>query len=93
LAELVLTADTDALGDLREKVLAPMNSLRPAVKRKLIDTLRAWLLHHGRRDDIAAALYVHPQTVRYRLGQLRELYGDDLQNPRVIQELTIALSG
>lgn len=93
LTELILTADTDALGDLREKVLAPMNSLRPAVKRKLTDTLRAWVLHHGRRDDIAAALYIHPQTVRYRLGQLRELYGDDLQNPRVIQELTIALSG
>src|SRR5246127_383344 len=93
LTELVLTADTDALGDLREKVLAPMNSLRPAVNRKLSDTLRAWLLHHGRRDDIASALYVHPQTVRYRMGQLRELYGDDLQNPRVIQELTIALSG
>ena len=93
LMELVVNADTEALADLQASVLAPMNKLRPAVKQKLVETLRAWVLHHGRRDEIAAALYVHPQTVRYRLGQLRELYGDDLKSPRVIQELTVALSG
>ena len=42
----------------------------------LVETLRAWLLHHGRRDRVAAELFVHPQTVRYRMTQLRELYGD-----------------
>jgi PucR C-terminal helix-turn-helix domain len=93
LMELVVNADTEALADLQASVLAPMNALRPAVKQKLVETLRAWVLHHGRRDEIAAALYVHPQTVRYRLGQLRELYGDDMKSPRVIQELTVALSG
>ena len=39
----------------------------------------------------AAALFVHPQTVRYRMGQLRELYGKDLEDPRTVLELTIAL--
>jgi hypothetical protein len=92
LVDLVVNADAEALADLRAKVLAPMDSLRPAVKEKLTETLVAWVLHHGRRDEIAAALYVHPQTVRYRLGQLRELYGDDLQKPGVIKELTIALA-
>ncbi|MDT5289238.1 MAG: hypothetical protein QOF88_4127, partial [Mycobacterium sp.] len=53
----------------------------------------AWLLHHGRRDDVAAALFVHPQTVRYRMGQLRELFGDDLADPRVVEDLTVALAG
>jgi DNA-binding PucR family transcriptional regulator len=92
LVDLVVNADAEALADLRAKVLAPMDSLRPAVKEKLTETLRAWVLHHGRRDEIAAALYIHPQTVRYRLGQLRELYGDDLQKPGVIKELTVALA-
>ena len=41
----------------------------------------SWLLHHGRREEVAAALFVHPQTVRYRMGQLRELYGDRLDDP------------
>ena len=57
-------------------------ALRPATAEKLAETLRAWLLHQGRRDDVAAALFVHPQTVRYRMGQLRELYGDRLDDPR-----------
>ncbi|MEZ0050219.1 hypothetical protein ABIA30_001209 [Mycobacterium sp. MAA66] len=92
LIELVLHADADALADLRARALAPLDGLRETAREKLVETLRAWLLHQGRRDDIAASLYVHPQTVRYRLGQLRELYGDALQDPRRIQELTIALA-
>ena len=59
---------------------------------KLTATLRSWLLHHGRRDDVAAELFVHPQTVRYRLGQLRELYGDGLDDPETVLELTLALA-
>jgi len=31
------------------------------------------------------------QTVRYRLGQLRELYGDDLDDPVMRLELELAL--
>jgi hypothetical protein len=30
---------------------------------------------------VAAALHVHPQTVRYRLGQLRDLFGAALDDP------------
>ncbi len=67
-------------------------SSRPRAGEKLTETLRAWLLHQGRRDDIAAALFVHPQTVRYRMGQLRELYGARLEDPDTIRDLTIALS-
>jgi hypothetical protein len=92
LARLVLTADADALADLRTRALAPLADLRPAVAEKLTDTLRSWLLHHGRREDVAAALFVHPQTVRYRMGQLREIFGDGLDDPDTVLELTIALS-
>ena len=63
----------------------------PGAREKLAETLRAWLLHHGRREQVAAELFVHPQTVRYRMGQLRELYGKRLEDPRTVLELTIAL--
>jgi PucR C-terminal helix-turn-helix domain len=92
LADLVLTADAEAVADLRAQALAPLATLRPASRQKLSETLRAWLLHQGRRDDIATALFVHPQTVRYRMGQLRELYGDRLEEPDTIRDLTIALA-
>ena len=91
-AVLVPPGDPEALADLRAKALAPLSELRPAVAEKLADTLRSWLLHHGRREDVAAALFVHPQTVRYRMNQLRELFGDGLDDPDTVLELTIALS-
>jgi hypothetical protein len=92
LADLVLSADPEAVADLRSRVLAPLSDLRPATQQKLCETLRAWLLHQGRRDDVAAALFVHPQTVRYRMGQLRELYGDRLDDPATVRDLTLALA-
>jgi hypothetical protein len=91
LVELVLSADHDAAGDLRRQVLAPLAGLRPSAAERLAETLRAWVLHLGRRDAVAASLFVHPQTVRYRMTQLRELYGDRLDDPNSILELTVAL--
>jgi hypothetical protein len=92
LLEIVLGADSAALSDLRARVLAPLETVSAASAEKLAATLRAWLLHHGRRDDVATALFVHPQTVRYRMGQLRDLYGDQLLDPRFVLELTVALA-
>ena len=41
---------------------------------------------------MAGALHVHPQTVRYRMGQVRELFGDRLNDPEVVLALTVALA-
>jgi DNA-binding PucR family transcriptional regulator len=67
--------------------------VRPAAAERLAETLRSWLLHQGRRDAVAEELHVHAQTVRYRMGQLRELYGDRLDDPRTVLELVLALHG
>jgi sugar diacid utilization regulator len=92
LVELVLTADREAADDLRRHALAPLAELRPNTAQRLAETLRSWLLHQGSRDAVAADLFVHAQTVRYRMTQLRALYGDGLDDPRTILELTVALS-
>lgn len=91
LVEIVLGADPDAAVDLRRRALAPLESLRPNAAERLTETLRSWLLHQGQRDAVAADLIVHPQTVRYRMNQLRELYGERLNDPETILELTVAL--
>lgn len=91
LPELMLGADEQALRDLRTHVLAPLQDLRPVVRANLLATLRSWLLNHGRREDIAAELFVHSGTVRYRMSQLRDLYGERLKDPRTVLELTLAL--
>lgn len=92
LVELILSADPESARDLRRKALAPLAELRPDTAERLADTLRSWLLHQGRRDAVAADLFVHAQTVRYRMTQLRELYGERLNDPEFIAGLIIALT-
>ena len=91
LVEVVLDADREAVADLRARVLAPLDAVRDSTADRLVETLRSWLLHQGQRDAVAADLHVHPQTVRYRMGQIRELYGESLNDPKTILELTVAL--
>ncbi len=92
LAALLLAADAEARADLRARVLAPLADLRPSTADKLTDTLRSWLLHHGRREAVAEELFIHAQTVRYRVGQLREVYGDRLEDPGFVLDATLALA-
>lgn len=91
LAELLLGSEPAVRADLRARALAPLDGIRPQTREKLEETLRAWLLCQGRRDDVADLLFVHPQTVRYRMGQIRELFGDRLNDPRSVLDLVLAL--
>jgi DNA-binding PucR family transcriptional regulator len=47
----------------------------------------------GSVSPTAAALGVHPQTVRYRIARLRELFGAALDDPESRFELQLALRG
>jgi DNA-binding PucR family transcriptional regulator len=47
----------------------------------LIDTLRAWLDAFGDVAAASAAMFVHPNTFRYRLRRLAEVSGIDLADP------------
>ncbi|WP_231605735.1 helix-turn-helix domain-containing protein [Micromonospora sp. HK10] len=64
-----------ALAELLRSVL--LAGLDPAEEfhRELASTALAWLDHGQRLDQAAAALHVHPNTVRYRLRRLRDLTG------------------
>jgi len=90
-ATLLLHADPQLAAEVAAARLAPLGELRPAVRRRLEATLREWLDQQGRIDDTARALGVHPQTVRYRLAQLRETFGDALDDARGRFELALAL--
>ena len=91
LPALVLHADPTLGAELAERELAALDALSPGPRAKLTATLAAWLDHRGRVEEVAHALGVHPQTVRYRLGQLRELLGDRLDDPEGRLALALAL--
>jgi hypothetical protein len=91
LLELMLRRDPDLAAALAAGRLEPLADLPPATRERLLETLAAWLDAHGEARPAAAALHVHVQTVRYRLGQLRDLLGDALDDPGARLELALAL--
>ena len=91
LATLLLAADRGLAADLAASRLAPLAQLADGPRARLTETLRAWLDRPGQVQAVAAELGVHPQTVRYRLRQLRELFGTRLEDPEARFELSLAL--
>jgi hypothetical protein len=91
LEQLLLQGDPTLGAELASAVLAPLRELPSAVQAKLTATLRVWLDHQGRVEATAAALEVHPQTVRYRLVQLRDLFGAMLDEADGRFRLALAL--
>lgn len=91
LAALVVHAEPTAVADLAARRLAPLEGLRPVVRERLAETLLSWLRHQGQRAPIAQELFVHQQTVGYRVAQLRDLFGDDLDDPEARFELELVL--
>lgn len=91
LVPLLLRGAPDVVAQLCARRLAPLDAVRDTARDRLAETLLAWLQHRGERQHVAAALHVHPQTVGYRLGQLRELFGEVLEDPHGRFELELAL--
>lgn len=91
ISTLVLLADTELADLLTRRVLAPLRGLRPHQADRLAETLLAWLETAGNAGTVAGLLHVHPQTVRYRLRQLMELFGDALTDPDARFSLQVAL--
>lgn len=84
----------DGLGlaaDLATRELAPLDGLGGAARERALATLRAWLDQPGQVQRVAAVLAVHPQTVRYRMVDLRERFGDALEDPERRWTLGLAL--
>jgi hypothetical protein len=91
LPALLLAADPAVAADLARTRLAPLAELPAGPRARLTETLHAWLDRPGQVQAVAAVLGVHPQTVRYRVRRLRELFGDALEDPERRFELALAL--
>jgi PucR C-terminal helix-turn-helix domain len=84
--------DAGTLADrLAARRLAPLAELTPKARRRMEDTALAYVREGGNAAAMARALDLHPQTVRYRLGRLRDLLGDQLEDPDARLELELAL--
>ncbi|NLJ97666.1 MAG: PucR family transcriptional regulator [Tissierellia bacterium] len=68
----------EGLEILRED-LAPILDLED--RYELLETLKAYLKHNCNSNLAAKELFIHPNTVRYRVAKIQEIIDIDLQNP------------
>ncbi|SEH74796.1 DNA-binding transcriptional regulator, PucR family [Mycolicibacterium rutilum] len=86
LPERALLGDATAIAALETEVMRPLADAGPA----LTDTLDAFLDSGGAIEACARKLFVHPNTVRYRLKRIADFTGRDPMLPRDAYVLRVA---
>ena len=87
LAERAVLGDDTARRRLLEEVYEPMAS----ASGDLLLTAGAYLEGGSSLEGTGRTLFLHPNTVRYRLKRLREVTGRDLTDPRDAMVVRVAL--
>ncbi|WP_199430243.1 PucR family transcriptional regulator [Qaidamihabitans albus] len=88
LPERALAGDAEAERLLIEEIARPLEDAGPA----LLETIETYLESGGVLETCARTLFVHPNTVRYRLRKAAELTGRHPADPRDGLVLRIALT-
>ncbi|MDT0203324.1 helix-turn-helix domain-containing protein [Nocardioides sp. AE5] len=88
LPERILAGDAAARSQLVAQVYGPLAHGRGV----LLETLEAWFDHGRSVEATARALFLHPNTIRYRLRQVGETTGLAPSEPRQAHTLAIALT-
>jgi DNA-binding PucR family transcriptional regulator len=86
LPERALMGDTSAIAALHTDVMRPLADAGPT----LTETLDAYLDCGGAIEACARKLFVHPNTVRYRLRRIADFTGRDPTLPRDAYVLRVA---
>lgn len=91
LSRLLLSNQDFPLAELGREVLRPLLDADARRPGDLVGTLRAFLDADGSVSAVARELFVHRNTVRYRLGQIERLTGTNLSSTRDRVQLWLAL--
>ena len=88
LPERALAGDEEARRTLVEDLYRPLADAGAS----LLDTVTAYAESGGTLEGTARALFVHPNTVRYRLRRVAEVCGHAPTDPRDLLTLQVALA-
>lgn len=91
LTTLWLLGDAPLADQVARQELAPLAQFPERSRRRLGETLLSWLENGGNSEKIAVDLSVHPQTVRYRVRQLKQAFGERLEDPEARFAMQAAL--
>ena len=88
---VLLASAPEAGSAFAQSVLGSVLAQPVADREVLLGTLRSWFAHGASASAAAAQLFVHRNTVRYRLRRIEELTGRSLADPAAIGRLHLAL--
>jgi hypothetical protein len=91
LIDLLLFEGRALVDRIAVRRLAALEELTPKARGRMAETALAYVREGGNAAAMARALDLHPQTVRYRLARLRDLLGEQLDDPDARLELELAL--
>lgn len=83
--------DRDVLEDYYEHTIQPLVEFDQKNDSNLTQVLQCYLNHNGSVKEAADELYVHRNTVNYKLAKIRELTGMDLSSIDTRIQLAIGL--
>jgi DNA-binding PucR family transcriptional regulator len=75
---LLDTVPAPVLRSFRERLLGPLAEYDNRHSAELLPTLRSFLACDGSWSACASRMYVHVNTVRYRIGRIEAITGRDL---------------
>ena len=88
---LLLDGDRDALEAYCARTLGPLLEAEASSSFSLLGTLRLMLDHSLRWAEVSRLLFVHVNTLRYRMDKIAELLGVDLADPSARADVYVAL--
>jgi PucR-like helix-turn-helix protein len=91
LVDLLLFESRVLVDRIVARRLTALDELTPKGRARMAETALAYVREGGNAAAMARALDLHPQTVRYRVARLRELLGEQLDDPEARLELELAL--
>jgi hypothetical protein len=91
LITLWLLSDAKLADQVVQHQMGMLARLTPHQRAWVTDTLGPWLEKRATAAEIAEMLHVHPQTVRYRIKQFEQAFGDRLSDPEERFALELAL--
>jgi DNA-binding PucR family transcriptional regulator len=90
---LLASVPVPVLRSSRERLLGPVREYDTRHNAELLSTLRSFLACDGSWSACAARMYVHVNTVRYRISRIEALTGRDLSALADRVDFFLALRG
>lgn len=89
LASIVHSLPSAGLRSLSHRILAPLQEADPTGTLK--ETLRSYLRHSGTVRTVGDELFIHRNTLAYRIRRIEDVLGIDLQDGETRATLLLAL--